>query len=86
MKRFLLSLGLVLSFATAGCGDNEGSGCEVDGDCDSPLVCGQLAICDEPGNCFGVCTDVCEVDDDCPGDTVCRAEPGGARLICRGAR
>lgn len=82
MKRLLLSLGLVL-VSVAGCGDNEGESCVDDGDCDGSLICGQLAVCDEPGTCFGVCADPCESVDDCPSDYSCFIEPGGGRRFCR---
>ena len=82
MKRMLLTLGLVLSFA-AGCGDTEGEGCQTEADCSGNLACGQLAICDEPGTCFGICTDVCDADEDCPDGRLCRAEAGGGRTLCQ---
>ena len=82
MKRFLLSLGL-LSMLALGCGDSEGEPCFVDDDCSGSLICGQLAVCDVPGSCQGVCADPCDTDDDCPGGKVCASEPGGARTFCR---
>jgi hypothetical protein len=81
LSHVLVALGLLLGFAVACGGGEEGQDCEVNDDCDDGLVCARLAECPD-GDCIGVCLARCDSDEDCPGDRFCGSQIGAPEQVC----